>query len=202
MGLHQYVIAGHKRTEIVKYFAFAAVALAPFVTTLAQKIAGTQGVIIPIGLSAALYGGLFWLFDKFGWKYVSKFIDVPDLSGRWKVEGETRDEEGAIRFDWLANIDITQTWTEIGIHLQAEQSSSDSDAATLTLGHNGSAVLTYSYNNAPRIGEAELNPHIGFCRLRFDTSRDTADGEYFNARGRYTFGRMKLSKENPHGIRQ
>lgn len=202
MGLHQYVITGHKRTEIVKYLAFAAVAVAPLVTSAVQCLLGTQGKLIPIGLSAALYAGLFWLFNKHGWKLISKLISTPDVSGRWAVKGETRDEDGNVRFEWLATVDITQTWTEIGVHLQTDQSSSDSDTATLTLGHNGSATLTYSYRNAPKLGEAELKPHIGFCRLVFDTSSDTADGEYFNAGGRYTFGRMKLSKENPNGTRQ
>ncbi|NTZ32437.1 hypothetical protein G7Z95_06000 [Citrobacter freundii] len=35
---------------------------------------------------------------------------------------------------------------------------------------------------------------MGFAELIFDKSLTTADGEYFNGRGRNTFGTMKLRK--------
>jgi hypothetical protein len=55
-------------------------------------------------------------------------------------------------------------------------------------------MLMYSYRNEPRVGESEINAHLGYCEMRFNRSLLDADGDYFNARGRGTFGRMKLTR--------
>lgn len=52
----------------------------------------------------------------------------------------------------------------------------------------------YSDRNEPRVGEPSLNAHIGYCEMQFTKSLRDAEGDYFNARGRGTFGRMKLTK--------
>lgn len=53
----------------------------------------------------------------------------------------------------------------------------------------------YSYRNEPAIGQKELNPHVGYCELNFDESVTKADGDYFNNKGRTTFGRMALTRK-------
>lgn len=57
----------------------------------------------------------------------------------------------------------------------------------------------YSYKNEPRAGEPELNAHVGHCEMRFARGMARAEGDYFNARGRGTFGRMTLTRKASHG---
>ena len=59
----------------------------------------------------------------------------------------------------------------------------------------------YSYRNEPKIGEKDLYQHIGYCDLTFNASADAAEGQYFNNKGRVTYGRMKLTrKDSSNGI--
>jgi len=44
----------------------------------------------------------------------------------------------------------------------------------------------YSYQNEPRIGDPELRTHVGYCELALDEKLQTAEGDYFNNRGRVT----------------
>jgi hypothetical protein len=53
----------------------------------------------------------------------------------------------------------------------------------------------YSYQNEPRIGEPELRSHVGYCELQLAEDLQSAEGDYFNNRGRVTFGRMKLIRK-------
>jgi hypothetical protein len=54
--------------------------------------------------------------------------------------------------------------------------------------------LLYSYQNIPRSGEP-MNPHIGYAEVLFDEDLQIAEGEYFNNKGRVTYGRLKLVRE-------
>jgi len=52
----------------------------------------------------------------------------------------------------------------------------------------------YHYKNQPRLNAPELSAHHGFAELTFLADGRTASGEYFNGRGRNSFGTMTLRR--------
>lgn len=82
----------------------------------------------------------------------------------------------------------------MAIELHNGPSSSYSEIASILVKHNNEAKLSYSYQNHPDAGEADLQKHQGFCELVFDPTCRSAKGHYFNSLGRYTYGRLTLKK--------
>jgi len=85
---------------------------------------------------------------------------------------------------------------KIRVYLNTGQSSSRSKSASLVKEPGRGYVLMYSYQNEPKLGEPELRTHVGYCELQLDEDISSAEGDYFNNRGRVTFGRMKLIKKD------
>ena len=83
---------------------------------------------------------------------------------------------------------------QIRVGLKTAQSGSDSIAAALICDNADGYRLLYNYRNRPKIGEVNLAAHLGFAELHFAKSLQTAEGEYFNGHGRYTFGTMHLER--------
>lgn len=202
MIAHEYAIIGHKRAEIGRWLGFASVMLAPAVTTVVTWASGwsvlmdsIQAKMGAFTLSTGLaYAGLYWMFNRYGWRWLDKLLGIPDLSGKWTVVGKSMTLEGEVKFDWAGTLTITQKWDRIAIELKTSQSGSSSETASVLLKHDGAAKLSYSYQNHPQAGEPELQKHQGFCELTFDADRKGAGGHYFNSMGRYSFGRMHLSR--------
>lgn len=203
MTPHEYAVIGHKRSEIGRWLGFGAVALAPIVTSVvtwasAWSILTTslQAKMAAFTVSTGLvYASLYWVFNRYGWRWLDKALGIPDLSGRWKVVGQSLELDGKVRFDWAGTIVITQKWDRIAIELKTAQSGSFSETASVLVKHDGAAKLSYSYQNHPRAGEPELQKHQGFCELTFDPQRKASQGHYFNSMGRYSFGRMELTRD-------
>jgi hypothetical protein len=154
-------------------------------------------LLIPIG-AGAVYAALYWLFDRHAWKIgtLSRWLKVPDLSGRWICEGRTLSPgSDAYGPSWSAEIMIIQSWDRIRVRLKTAQSASNSVTASLLHDPVDGYRLIYSYRNDPRIGETELASHLGFAELIFAPDLRSADGEYFNGHGRYTYGTMTLVRE-------
>jgi hypothetical protein len=200
--LHEYSIIGHKRSEVGRYLGLVSVALAPLITGAAAWAAqlpfltsSLRGKMLAFTISTgAVYALLYWLFNRYGWRRVDKILGIPDLGGVWKIVGKSLTLEGEEKYPWTGTLSITQRWDRIAIELQTTQSTSHSETASVLLQPDGKAKLSYSYQNHPNMGEVELNKHQGFCELVFDPNRQSAEGHYFNSLGRYSIGRMKLSK--------
>lgn len=147
--------------------------------------------------TAAIYFALHWVFNNYVWKKVP-LLKIPDLNGVWSVRGETLSEDdGVIKYNWEAEIDIEQTWEKISINLKTKQSSSESYTATLAKksGTRGGWVLHYSYSNSPDASQFhELNSHRGYCEVIFDKELTSGEAAYFNSNGRRTFGKMYLTR--------
>lgn len=189
--MHSYAIHNHDRTTIGRVIATASIFVAGGVSALLTQayFAGFALGSISTGL---VYLLLDFLFTKFGWK--AKFLNLPNLSGKWRVEGKTLDEDSQIRFEWNATLVINQTWKEILISLKTDQSRSNSYTAYLTKRNEG-WLLSYSYQNEPNADQYnELQQHKGMCELIFDLDNSAAEGSYFNSSGRKTFGTMMLTR--------
>lgn len=205
MQAHEYSVVGHNRTLLGRWLFTGASVLAAVFTALgviAAEVAKSWGLpegvrtylIAPVG-AAAVFALLHLTFAKWGWRAFCLLGLFPRVVGRWSCEGSTIDDDGNVTYRWQANVTITQDWEKIRVHLKTAQSGSYSVAASLLPEGDGGWMLMYSYRNEPRQGEPELKSHIGYCELHFAPDGKTAEGDYFNARGRKTAGRMKLTKE-------
>lgn len=206
---HEYaVLGGINRARVGRYIFAAAAALS---TVLLAALASLNVLLqrlgwpeVPSGLAsllavATLYLALYWLFNRFAWRvpFVSNLLRVPDIAGIWRCEGKALNPDTSLKQYWEAKITIVQTFDKIRLRLQSPQSGSNSLAAALHWDDIDGYKLLYHYRNDPRIGEAELQPHHGFAEIVFSKDRKTASGEYFNGRGRMTFGTMQLTRETP-----
>lgn len=202
---HDYsVIGGTNRATIGRWIQVTAAAVsgvAVFAVLSVFDIAERAGLAVnipPVVMSligaGTVYLVLYWLFSHHVWKLgpIARLLRVPHLAGRYSVVGEALDKPEPVA--WSGTITIVQTWDKIRVHLKTAQSSSDSVTAALVHDEAAGYRLMYHYANRPKIGEAQLSAHHGFAELVFATDCQSAMGEYFNGRGRNTYGTMTLER--------
>ena len=143
------------------------------------------------GIYAFLYA---WFNSKlWSWPLVSKYIKVPNLSGQWSVEGRTCSGEG---FEWKGKMIIIQSWDKVRIRLQTITSNSDSITASIIYEDGIGYRLIYNYQNTPKLNEEKkMELHTGYAEIDFNHDLLSGVGEYFNGRGRNTFGTMKITRD-------
>lgn len=191
------------------YIAFAAGVVAgalTVVTGLVLTMARDAGyldlpevVFWPV-TGAAVFGVMFFIFDRFGWRWrgIRSAVGIPDVSGVWALTGISYDHAQQPTRRWEGQIEITQKYEKIFVSLRTAQSASYSISAALV--PEGSRYrLIYSYKNQPKPGEQALQAHIGHCELLFESDLQTAEGSYFNGGGRFTHGAMNLRRSTPDG---
>jgi hypothetical protein len=204
---HEYVLLGGlNRSKVGRYLGIAAAGVSSVIVfalltavDLAKKY-GWHHNLPPIVLSwigaGAVYAIFYWLFDRHVWKlpWLAGVLRVPNLGGRWHCDGQSIRPDKSFGDTWQAEFTVIQSWDRIRVRLKSEKSGSNSIAAALVYDEADGFRLMYNYMNEPRIGETDLKAHRGFCELTFSKDLQSADGEYFNGYGRYTFGTMHLRK--------
>jgi len=207
MQEHEYaLLGGMNRAKIGRYLSVIAASVSAGVVffllaavNLAQKL-GIPANLPPAVLSLVGAGGVFsilyWLFDRYAWRwpYMRTLLRVPNLSGEWSCEGQTLDVNGEPTHSWTGIATIVQSWDKLRVRLKTAQSGSNSITAALVYDEADGYRLLYNYKNDPRIGETELKSHLGFADLIFSKDTQSAEGEYFNGHGRFTFGTMQLRR--------
>ena len=204
MLAHEYSVIGHNRSTIGRYLGSVAAVIAAGSATAASALSGLAAsiglpawaqvaIVLPISASLA-YTSVYWVFNRYGWRQACRLLQIPDIGGVWDCEGRTLAEDGSVKFEWKAEVTISQSWEKIAVDLKTRQSGSYSISAALLPKADGSWLMLYSYRNEPRAGEPELNAHAGYCEMLFAKGLQQAEGDYFNARGRGTFGRMTLTR--------
>jgi len=204
--IHEYALLGGRNRasigRLISSIAAAVSGVATFVILAADDVAKQFGwnhnvppLVMSLAGAGAVYAGLYWLFDQHVWKLelVRAWLRVPCIAGKWKVAGETLNQDKSVRFTWDADMTIQQSWDRIRVHLKTRQSGSFSISAALVHDVEG-PLLMYNYQNEPNIDERELAVHRGFAELKFSDDLQTARGEYFNGQGRLTFGTMNLTR--------
>jgi len=203
---HEYaLLEGYNRASVGRWLQVGAAtlsALIVFVLLSIVDLAKRYGLNVnlpPVVLSlvgaGSVYGALYWLFSRHVWKLalVARLLKVPNLAGTWSVEGLTL--EKCPNIPWSGTARIIQSWDKLRIHLETTQSVSDSIAAALLYDEATGYRLLYHYENRPRISETALSAHHGFAELTFSPGENSATGEYFNGRGRNTWGTLKLMRK-------
>jgi hypothetical protein len=204
---HEYsLLSGFNRAKVGRYISLASASVSAgivfillWAVDIAQKFglpANVPPAILSLVGAGAVFVALYWLFDKYAWKWglVANLLKVPDLSGKWTCQGQSLDLNGNVTFPWVGEIIIVQSWDKIRVRLTTKQSGSNSNSAAIICDEAEGYRLFYSYKNDPKISETDLHSHRGFAELTFNKAVNTAEGEYFNGYGRYTFGRMKLER--------
>ena len=207
MTEHEYaLIDGVNRAKVGRYIAALAGVIAALLVSvflLLVNLADFLGwnvnlppTILSLAVTGSIYLVLYGLFDRYAWrwKWVSKLIGVPDLSGDWSCRGQTLDSNGDVSNAWSATVVIVQTWDKVRVRLKTEQSGSNSINAALIHDSVDGYKLIYNYRNDPRPGQPALRTHLGFAELTFNPDLRSAEGNYFNGHGRFTFGRMQLTR--------
>lgn len=201
---HEYSVGGHRRSTIGRYLGIVAtvfVSLLPAVGIGLSELIAKVGlpewskffVVIPLTASLT-YTALYWFFNKYGWRPLSLFAQVPNISGEWDCAGQTIGEDGQVTFDWSGELTISQTWEKIRVKLETKSSISHSLSVALIPEPDGCWMLMYSYQNTPKVGYNNLNAHIGYAEIRCKKDLKTGNGEYFTAKGRGTAGRMTFTR--------
>jgi hypothetical protein len=192
--MHPYAIDSEERRNVLLGIALVSVGLAYGFHRLMlhMNIQAPWWVDSPSVLGIA--GVLYKAFDKWLWRWFRKIgiVRIPDIQGRWEVEGDTSFGE---KRSFKAKVIITQTWTHISVYLETEQSISWSLAASLSFNQPEGAVLIYHYRNEPKSKAKEtMHAHKGTALLRLKED-GLMKGEYYTGRDRQNYGELTLKRE-------
>lgn len=206
---HEYaLLGGLNRAKVGRYLGAAASLVSSaivFVVLLLWDLGKSLGLgpnVPPIVMSlvgaGTVYLVLYWLFDRHVWKlpWISGALRVPNLNGDWRCDGQTTEPDRSPGKKWKGQVTIVQSWDKIRVRLKTAESASNSIAAALVYDEADGFLLMYNYRNEPKINRTDQNAHRGFAELTFTKDLQTAEGGYFNGHGRWTFGTMRLTRED------
>ena len=153
-------------------------------------------VLFSLAGAATIWAVLYVVFNRhvWRWRWISRAIKTPDVSGSYLVTGETLNGAGDTEHPWKGNLSVTQSWDRIRVQLKTEESTSYSLSAALFFDPADGYRLMYHYRNEPVAGATKLNSHRGFAEITFSDDLRTGSGEYFNGQGRFTFGRLNIAR--------
>jgi hypothetical protein len=207
MSNHDYSLhGGFDRVKVARYLTLVATSASGVIVFLLlstvdlAKRSGLNVNLPPTILSLVgagmVFAALYWIFNRYVWRWphISKALKVPNLTGEWACAGQSLNQDGTPSYEWQGSVVIFQSWDKIQVRLKTAQSTSDSVAAALICDDEEGYRLLYNYRNDPKIGEVDLKSHLGSCMLLFAKDLQSAQGEYFNGRGRYSFGTLNLSR--------
>lgn len=163
---HEYsVLGGPNRAKIGHTLSIIAAGTSSVIITLflaaidiAKEFGWAENIpnLILWPLSAGvIYAAMYWLFEKYIWKFpiVSKLLRVPDLSGKWKCQGQSINPDKSLSDSWDGEMTIIQSWDRLRIRLKTQQSGSNSIAAALVNDDADGFRLLYNYKNDPNLKE-------------------------------------------------
>lgn len=173
------------------YFVIGVIAIAvPSLARALVSIPPLASFVDTTALSAgAIYAGLIWLYDRWGWRWLST---LKNLNGTWAGK-ITSSHNGGARVPCVMR--VRQTWTRMAIELETEQSRSRTTMAALYEEQPGDIGLKYEYVCEPRnLAVQTMQTHRGVCTMAIATGGDglRVSGDYFTGRGRETRGEITL----------
>lgn len=214
--MHTYSTDNEKRPRVYGYIALGAYFAASIVGAVLSLFSSILPVLAGIGVS---WGVAFALllngYDKFLWKTWPAqrlgWTQVPDLNGRWEGYIETsyegdideitlhqENDPNAEIQKLTASLDIKQTYRKINVHLLTENSSSDSDGATILTEDGKWPNLSYQYDNTPSTNsEDSMYRHYGTADLVLQETPDgteVLEGPYYTDPDRESYGKMYFER--------
>ena len=193
--MHPYSIDTEERKNILFFLAVVCI----FLAWSFFKILNNYQITLPWWIESPsilfFYGLLFVVFDKWSWKFFRKigFVKTPNLNGEWKGHLKSSFDEHS--YEIKTTLKIFQTWTRIKILLTTEQSSSQSETASIIIDAPEGKYLSYQYINEPKPNAVKtMSIHRGTARLLFNEKENTFSGEYYSGRDRQNFGSLYFKR--------
>lgn len=153
---------------------------------------------VPIPSVFAIFAGLYWLFEKYAWKWgvcQKTFISTPNLAGKWDMFMKSSLDD--YRSEYEGTLTISQTWTKISLYLNGEKFIGQSTALASIIIHTPdefTLVWEYLAERKPQFAQKEFMHH-GITRVRFDKSTVSGVGNYYADQSRHSFGPVRLEKK-------
>ena len=142
------------------------------------------------------YGLLYLIFSKYLWKITFSrrlmMIETPDWNGDYS--GFLKSSYDNFTKEYPFKLKICQDWDKIQITTSTGTSTSQSATASFIIHDCVVPTLSYTYLNEPQAESIQtMNIHLGQAKISLEG--DTLKGEYFNGRGRSTWGYFELKRD-------
>jgi hypothetical protein len=197
--MHHYVTDSDERILVPFYLAFLSLPIAWGLHIFFQTIDNPFAWMLDV----PSFGGLYLLFhnwfDKNLWKLpiLRKIglIKVPYIAGKW--DGHILSSFDGHETSIKAAIEIKQTWTQLQVTLETENSVSRSETASILTKIPDCSMLSYEYVNEPKPHAiSSMQMHRGTARHEYqlDNKHELLDGGYYTGRGRATFGTLYFKR--------
>jgi SMODS-associating 2TM, beta-strand rich effector domain len=198
--MHSYSVDSAERRIVPYYLAVVALAATFAVRAVVQRFGFDAGSIyVPSGF--AVYGFLYWAFDRFLWKFGllhrCGIVRVPDLNGTWS--GELRSSHSRLLKPHEVSLRVHQTWSTVLFTLESSTSISRSAMANFIRPSPGEFELRWEYQAEAKPPSSPNNfNHRGVTRLRVPTSGSSVlpdvAGDYYTQHGRDSSGTISLRR--------
>jgi len=185
------------------YFVLLLIAISFSAVYLINYFLKSRNIITPFFVELpsmpAVYALLFYLFDKYFWKWgifrKFKIIIAEDLSGEW--EGISKSSYDNFKADTKIILKIGQTATKIKINGVFDSSKSVSFNESFAYSEvDNNVALFYFYRNEPNCdAEKTMAMHEGCVKLVYDKAKKSMEGSYYSGRDRNNYGTIKVSKK-------
>lgn len=182
--MHSYSTDNDNRPTVYGVLGFTAYAATLGVGWITAVLSAAVPTIAGITFSWGIgFTVLTAIFNRFGWKTriarATGASKVPDFDGEWRgylktsydgfIPDEALHESNNLDADMqrvAATLQITQTWRKISIHLETDNSESDSTGATVLTEDGRWPSLNYQYENDPDPDSASsMMRHYGTADL-------------------------------------
>ena len=196
---------------------------------VAQALLPGLATSLPLGVSvsspsfALTWGGIYTIVNNWLWNWnvlrYLKVVQVPNFAGTWDgyletsyqgdIPNEQTSDDDDPNTDYTrlnAVIKIDQKWRKIDVHLETDQSSSDSNAGTILINESKWPSLNYQYDNEPEPDTpSRMAMHHGTADLELnrENGNDVLEGVYYTGPGRENHGKMRFTRreETKNGIK-
>lgn len=183
--MHEYTIDSSKRTKVIVVITVLSITVVFFLkfTNLWNQIMIFIGVDITettylfftsmfeLISPLSLFGIFYFVHDKYLWKYLQWWHNIPDLSGKWHGVIKSELKEHTVEI----NVTIKQSWNKIKIETHTQNSCAYSESASLIGMANGSVELSYAFQTYRN----NQIPYNGFNKLIYTSNPPKLCGEYF-----------------------
>lgn len=121
---------------------------------------------------------------------------MSDILGDWLQAGAALNQDGSTLYDWAARVLIEAIEGRILVTVSTgvSNSRSVSRVATVQSDDDGRRTLLYDYAADPTHEGSAAHHFFGMTRMVFDSDGRQGSGSYLNYNGRYTFGRLSLTR--------
>jgi hypothetical protein len=154
-----------------------------------------DNLAFPVSFSA-LFGALYFIFDRWLWKYFSWLTSIPNLAGEWVAEGKSSYIDPITNKNVVFNMAITirQNFSKIEIFTETKESTSRSTMAGFFSQH-AIPIFRYSFENTPKnMANQELQRHPGLIELRIQPD-GVLVGDYFSGKHRLRYGELEVKRK-------